>query len=759
MAGDPIFAPLGAGNVAAAPAAAAGRAKPVPIVPVPADAPQCTWKHAKHGAPMAMWPYHDAGGRLVGHAARVEYVGEDGKRRKDILPITYCRISGDSCAWRARAVPTPRPLYRLPELIANPDAPVVITEGEKKADAVPTLFPGYLGTTSMGGAGAAKRSDWALVAGRKVIIWPDHDEPGRRYAQDVAALATAACAASVTIVLVPAVWPEGWDIADSIPEGAAPDALAELLRSATPWAPPARSGLSGEAEIARLAKLKPLEYERERTAATKSLGCRAATLDMLVLAERQKSGNGYADKPGQGRPIVIDDVEPWPEPVDGAAMLDEFILALQQYVVVSQRQADAAALWVLHSYAGDAFDVAPYLWLRSAERRSGKTRFIGILRRPLGMSGINAAALLRLIELHTPTVLLDELDALFKGDRELAEAVRGILNSGFDRPGAVFIKNVPTTDGGWDPRAFSTYGPKALSGIGELPPTVADRSIVIDMVRKRRDQKVRRLRARDGGEFHEIARKMARWAGDNMTALGVADPAVPEELNDRAADAWAPQLAIADAIGGGWPRRAREAAKELSGEETGTQSRGEQLLADIRDAFGEKNADRLSSDELVAYLVRLEGRPWAELGRSRKPLTKNGLAALLRPFKIYSGSIRLDDGRTPKGYHRRAFEEVFSRYLSLGPVRNATSPQASIPAVSSDFQNATDENGVAFQIPEIARVSAGCGGVAFSVPRPVDNDEFDERAGIIEFDGGYPRAEAELLARAELVGKRDEAGK
>lgn len=81
---------------------------------------------------------------------------------------------------------------------------------------------------------------------------------------------------------------------------------------------------------------------------------------------------------------------------------------------------------------------------------------------------LNAAPLLRLIELHAPTILLDELDTLFKGDRELAEAVRGILNSGFDRAGAVFIKNVPTTDGGWDPRAFSTYGPKVLSGLANF---------------------------------------------------------------------------------------------------------------------------------------------------------------------------------------------------------------------------------------------------------------------------------------------------
>jgi putative DNA primase/helicase len=132
-------------------------------------------------------------------------------------------------------LPAPRPLYRLPELIADPAAAVIVTEGEKKADAVPTLFPGHVGTTSIGGCNAAKFSDWAPLAGRSVIIWPDHDEPGRRYADDVAALARKAGAAAVAIVAVPADWPEAWDIADPLPEGATPDTLAGLLESAAEW--------------------------------------------------------------------------------------------------------------------------------------------------------------------------------------------------------------------------------------------------------------------------------------------------------------------------------------------------------------------------------------------------------------------------------------------------------------------------------------------------------------------------------------------
>ena len=101
-----MFAPLAAGDGAAAPSGAHTRSKPVPIVPVPDDAPECAWRHPQHGPPVAKWPYHDAEGRLVGYAARVEFVGKDGKRDKDVLPITYCRISKETAS-AARGAPAP----------------------------------------------------------------------------------------------------------------------------------------------------------------------------------------------------------------------------------------------------------------------------------------------------------------------------------------------------------------------------------------------------------------------------------------------------------------------------------------------------------------------------------------------------------------------------------------------------------------------------------------------------------------------------
>jgi hypothetical protein len=365
------------------------RSKPVPIVPVPADAPECAWRHPKHGPPVAKWPYRDADGRLVAYATRVEFFGKDGKRDKSVLTITYCLVGGERRAWRSRALPAPRTLYRLPELIGDPAAPVIVTEGEKKADLVPSLFPGYVGTTLMGGAGAGKHSDWAPLAGRNLIVWPDHDEPGRRFADDVATLATAAGAASIAIVSVPAEWPEGWDIADPLPEGATPDALARLLQSAIPWTPAtAPNAASGEvdatAEIARLAGLTPLEYDRQREAVAKRLGCRTSTLDQLVSKHRGE----HVGAPGQGRPLDLPEPQPWPQSVDGAALLAELAAAIRRHVVLGDAEADAVALWVAAVHAFDAWPVFPRLFVNSPEKGCGKSTLLDVLSRlvprPLG---------------------------------------------------------------------------------------------------------------------------------------------------------------------------------------------------------------------------------------------------------------------------------------------------------------------------------------------------------------------------------------
>lgn len=214
-------------------------------------------------------------------------------------------------------------------------------------------------------------------------IWPDHDEPGRAYAEDVARLVTAAGAATVAIVTVPSEWPEGWDLADPLPEGVRLEMLAELLRSAKPWVAPVKpepraaaetQATGDEAEVARLAKLPTTTYERERRAAAERLGYRAPILDKLVEAARGEADPAATDNVGQGRRLSLRDVEPWPDPVDGAKLLDEIVRTIRRYVVLDAIAADAVALWVVHTYALDAAYVSPRLAITSPEKGAARQR-------------------------------------------------------------------------------------------------------------------------------------------------------------------------------------------------------------------------------------------------------------------------------------------------------------------------------------------------------------------------------------------------
>jgi hypothetical protein len=210
--------------------------------------------------------------------------------------------------------------------------------------------------------------------------------------------------------------------------------------------------------------------------------------------------------------------------------------------------------------------------------------------------------------------------------------------------------------------------PTVVAAIGKLPGTIEDRAVHIVMRRRRRDEAVDRFRSDRCDDLLLLKRKIRRWVGDHMNELCVVDPGTPSELNDRASGNWRPLLAIADLAGENWPGRGRTAALALSADGVASQdSMRTTLLGDIRTYFTGKGSDRVSSDELVYHLVALDDRPWSEMNRG-KPMTKATLARLLKPFEIYSDTVRVDPTRTAKGYYRSAFEDAFGRYLPFQSV-------------------------------------------------------------------------------------------
>jgi hypothetical protein len=378
-----------------------------------------------------------------------------------------------------------------------------------------------------------------------------------------------------------------------------------------------------------------------------------------------------------------------------AELLDALATTIRRYVVVSEAQRDAEALWTLHAHAIEAADSTPYLSITSAEKQSGKSRNLEVLAqlvpRPMEAANVSDAALFRALgsEDGPMTLLFDEIDSIFgRNVAKTREEQRGLLNAGWRR-GAVAWR-CEGEGSKQTPVSFPVFGAKALAGIGELPETLADRSIPIRLRRRRPDEKVERGRYRAIVAACEPLRLAAiRWTGEHVDTLRDAEPELPEELSDRAQDGAEPLLAIADLAGGEWPQRARRALVGLHRDKPEeSESQGVRLLADIRAAFDGK--DRITTVELLTALKADDEAPWDEWGRSGAGLMPRALSRLLAPYGIRPGDLRTPDG-TKKGYKREQFEDAWQRYLPSDPPpkRDKRDIGSSKPK-SGGFESATE---------------------------------------------------------------------
>lgn len=429
-----------------------------------------------------------------------------------------------------------------------------------------------------------------------------------------------------------------------------------------------------------------------------------------ALGKRPADGGDDSEK--QGQALELETPDPWPEPVDGAALLDALAAEFRRHAILPPHAAEALALWVLHTHTWQtAAEFSPRLGITGPTKRCGKSRVLevlaGLVARGLSTENVTPAALFRAVEKYAPTLLVDEGDTFLRE----AEGLRGLLNAG-QRKGGTVLRTVGED---FEPRTFSVFGPVAIAAIGELPDTVKDRSILVPMRRKAPGETVRRMRlAEFCTEALPLRRRAARWAADHEDALRGARPDLPAALDDRAADGWEPLLAIADAAGGPWPERARTAAVALSAGRAETDgSNGVLVLRDLRDLFEARRVDRLPSEDAAHALGAMEDRPWAEWGRTRRPLAPPALARLLKPFGIVPRSIRLPDGRTPKGYLRSDFEDAWDRYLTEVPESGrhaATSPDG--PALDGAAPAATPPPCVGEEAGSAPAWDLACGGVA-----------------------------------------------
>jgi putative DNA primase/helicase len=404
--------------------------------------------------------------------------------------------------------------------------------------------------------------------------------------------------------------------------------------------------------IKQLATLDPLDYECRRQEEAAALNLRVRVLDEEVRKLHPATDDDQPDYFGE--------LEPWPETVDGAGLLDDLLATIRRFCVLPEHSDILIAAWVLHAHAHDCADISPILCLTSPEKRCGKSTTASVVAalvpRPMHVINVSPAVVFRVIEAHKPTLIIDEGDTFLQDNGDM----RGLLNGGHDRRTAYVWRSVGDDH---EPRRFRVWGPKVLAMIGCPPDTIMDRSILVRLRRKRPEDQVERFSARLGDALAPLARKAARWVCDNRIRLSAADPDMPDELNDRAQDNARSICAIVDTAGGSWPRRLRAALVAVSRQEIEDDpaSPGVLLLSDIAEILDRWKGVTISSHELLAELTADEEGPWAEWRRG-DPITARGIAKLLKEF-----GIRPTRDRNGRFYRVADLRDACDRYLEAPP--------------------------------------------------------------------------------------------
>lgn len=360
--------------------------------------------------------------------------------------------------------------------------------------------------------------------------------------------------------------------------------------------------------------------------------------------------------------------------VDGSAVLDEVEAFHRRFNVFPLEAAYVAVtLWDAHAHLLDCFGSTPRLAFLSPEPGSGKSRALEIVEtlvpRAMPVVTPSAAALFRSVGVdlgERPTVLFDEVDAVYGPKASGNEELRGWLNAGHKRAGV--IPRCTGEGGNVTVVQFRCFCAVALAGLGSLPDTVLTRSVIIRMRRRAPNEHVEPFRDRlHTAEGHALRGRLAEWADTVREKVSEAWPVMPEGVIDRPADVWEPLIAVADAAGGDWPERARAACLELVTASAANDkgSVGIRLLTDLRDTVFD-GADRMPTASIISALTAMDDAPWGDM--DGRPLDARGLARWLKEYvtadnsPIVARNIRTTSGMVVRGYYASDLSDAWARY-------------------------------------------------------------------------------------------------
>jgi hypothetical protein len=340
-------------------------------------------------------------------------------------------------------------------------------------------------------------------------------------------------------------------------------------------------------------------------------------------------------------------------------ILDEVKNAIRKYVVLPDEESlDAVVLYVAATWAQPVANAYTRLVVKAPAKQCGKSRLLDVIEtmafHAIIAGDTSPAALIASLDPdEPPTLMLDEMDTVFNGKAN--EALRRMLNIGHQkrRPYRRMHNGVVVER--------STYAMAVLAGIGDLPDTIEDRAVIINMRRRGPGEHVEPYRVqRDEPGLKAIGFSMGAWVREGIELIGMSEPQNP--LEDRAADNWDLLLRIAEYAGDEWAARGRKAciALDKAAAETRVASRTEKLLSDLRSIFAGLRIvgeSKIFSEDLVTALQKADPEAW-------EAMEPRLLARMLHPYGVKPKVMRIPEQEgTRHGYESVMFNDTFGRYL------------------------------------------------------------------------------------------------
>jgi hypothetical protein len=353
--------------------------------------------------------------------------------------------------------------------------------------------------------------------------------------------------------------------------------------------------------------------------------------------------------------------------------LDAIEKFLRRFLILpNERDYTIAVLWVAHTYFTDRIPTSPRLAIISPEYGCGKSRFLEVLEslcyRGEKLDHQTRSYLMRMVELTVqeygkpPTLLIDEIDAVWKSNSEDGEALRAFVNTGYRNTGYYGI-----TEGegkNRKPTKFRTFAPIAIAGKGEvLPESVMTRSHIIRLQKRSGTQTVEKFLNRDvknaGEELNEWLQAWSESVGEDVTYLDLILP-----VEDREEEIWSPLFQVAYVAGGDWYERVLKALNESRvNSQDDSMSSERQVLADTYKIT--EGLTHIRSSDLVDKLINLNESDYGHFTYGR-PISDRTLAKCLRPYEIKSKQIRFPSGSF-KGYEVFEIVRAYQGYVPRVP--------------------------------------------------------------------------------------------